>query len=58
MTSRQRDFSADSNGRILSKLLAPTPVFPIPFLGKNLARIPALKRSEKKVKKTLARILS
>jgi dethiobiotin synthetase len=57
MASRQADFSADSNGRILSKLLVPAPVFPIPFLGRNPARIPALKRAEKKVKKTLARIL-
>jgi dethiobiotin synthetase len=57
MASRRRDFSADSNGRILSKLLAPTPVFPIPFLGTNPERFSALKVSEKKVKKTLARIL-
>jgi dethiobiotin synthetase len=58
MTSRESDFSTGSNGRILSKLLAPAPVVPIPFLGRNLTRIPALKRSEKKAKKTLARILS
>jgi dethiobiotin synthetase len=58
MGSRERDSSVESNGRILSELLAPTPIIPIPFLGRNPARIPALKRSEKKVKKTLAWILS
>jgi dethiobiotin synthetase len=58
MASQEWDFSADSNGRILSELLAPTPVHPIPFLGRNPARFPALKRSEKKVNKTLARILA
>jgi dethiobiotin synthetase len=57
MASQERDISSDSNGRILTELLAPAPVVPIPFLGRNPARIPALKRSEKKVKKTLARIL-
>jgi dethiobiotin synthetase len=58
MASRERDFSTDSNGRILSELLASTPLVPMPFLGRNVVQIPALKRSEKKVKKTLARILS
>jgi dethiobiotin synthetase len=58
MASQERDSSTDSNGRILSELLAPTPVVPMPFLGRNPARFLALKRSEKKVKKTLARILS
>jgi dethiobiotin synthetase len=58
MASKERDFYADWNGHILSELLAPAPVIPIPFLGRNPARFPALRRSEKKVKKTLARILS
>ncbi len=58
MGSRESDFSTDSNVRILSELLAPTPVIPLPFLGGNPARVPALKLSGKKVKKTLARILS
>ena len=53
---------SDSDHRLerphLSELLAPTPVVPIPFLGRNPARFPALKLSEKKVKKTLARILA
>lgn len=58
MASQERDSTTGSNGRILSELLAPTPVVPIPFLGRNPARFPALKLSEKKVKKTLARILA
>jgi len=58
MASQERDFSSDSNGRILSELLASTPLVPMPFLGRNAVQIPALKRSENKVKKTLARILS
>jgi dethiobiotin synthetase len=58
MGSRKSDLCTDSNGRILSELLAPTPVIPIPCLGENPVQFPALKLSEKKVKKTLARILS
>jgi dethiobiotin synthetase len=58
MASKEKDFSADSNGHILSELLAPAPVIPIPFLGRNPARFPALKRTEKKMKKTLAGILA
>ena len=58
VASQEWDFSADSNGQILSELLAPTQFIPMPFQGRNPARFPALKRSEKKVKKTLARILA
>jgi dethiobiotin synthetase len=58
MASQERDSSTDSNGRLLSELLAPTPVLSIPFLGRNPARLQALERSGKKVKKTLARILA
>ena len=57
MSSPETDFSSDSNGLILSELLAPTPVFTIPFLGRNPTRLEALKIAEKKSKKTLARIL-
>ena len=58
MASQETDVSANSNGRILCELLAPRLVIPIPFLGRNPVLFPAVKRSEKKVKKTLARILS
>ena len=49
---------ADSNHAILAELLAPTPVLPVPFLGRNLVRFGALKKSRKKLQKILARILA
>jgi dethiobiotin synthetase len=58
MSSQEGDFSARSNSRILAELLAPTPVLPVPFLGANLLRIEALKKSRKKIQKSLARILA
>ena len=57
MSSQRTDFSSDSNGLILSELLAPTPAFSIPFLRRNPTRLGPLKIAEKKSKKTLARIL-
>ena len=58
MSSAEEDSSTGSNGRILAELLAPTPVFAVGFLGRNPLRFEALKNSEKKLKKTLARILA
>ena len=58
MSFLQADLSTGSNGQILAELLAPTPAFPVGFLGGNLLRFEALKRSQKKIKKTLARILN
>ena len=58
MSSREGDFSARSNRRILAEWLAPVPVVPVGFLGRNPVRLEALKKSEKKIKKTLARILA
>ena len=58
MSSQEGDFSTGSNSRILAELLAPVPVLPVGFLGSNLLRMEALKKSGKKVKKTLARILA
>ena len=58
MSLPPRDSSAGSNGLILSELLAPIAVFAVPFLGRNPARFEAIKTAEKKVKKTLARILA
>ena len=57
MSSPETDSSSDSNGLILSELLAPTPIFSIPFLGRSPTRLETLKTTEKKLKKTLARIL-
>lgn len=57
MSSLQADSSSCSNCRILAELLAPIPAFPVGFLGSNLLRFEALKSRQKKIKKTLARIL-
>jgi dethiobiotin synthetase len=53
-----QDSSAGSNVSTLSELLDPIPVFPIPFLGRKLARLDVLKPTQKKLKKTLAQILA
>jgi dethiobiotin synthetase len=58
MSSLQEDASTGSNCRILAELVAPTPVVPVRFLGRNPVQIEALKESRKKVKKSLARILA
>ena len=58
MGCKERDYSTESNGRILSELLAPTPIIPLPFLGRNRSHLQALKGSEKKFRKTLAQILA
>jgi dethiobiotin synthetase len=50
--------SSASNGRVLARLLAPTPQFELPDLGRKPLRVGAVRRSEKKLKKTLARILA
>lgn len=58
MSSARADSSTASNSQMLSELLAPVPVFELPFLGSNPSRLEALKTSQKKVKKTLAQILA
>jgi dethiobiotin synthetase len=57
MSLQEGDSSTRSNSRILAELLAPIPVLPVGFLGSHVLRLEALKKSGKKVKKTLARIL-
>jgi dethiobiotin synthetase len=52
------DQSAASNVLTLSELLDPIPVFPIPFLGRKPVRLEVLKPTQKKLKKTLAQILT
>jgi hypothetical protein len=52
------DLSSRSNGQILSELLAPVPVFTIPFLGRNPSRLRAVRSLAKKLKRTLAQITS
>jgi dethiobiotin synthetase len=58
MSSLEGEYSSGSNRRILAELLAPTPVLPMGFLGRNPLRLEALKKSEKILKKTLARVLA
>jgi dethiobiotin synthetase len=58
MSHNNEDASTGSNGRILAELLAPTPVVQVPFLGRNLMRFDALKKSRKKIQKSLALILA
>ena len=57
-SSSKADHSTFSNISTLSELLDPIPIFPIPFLGRNPARLEVLKPSQKKLKKTLAQILA
>ena len=56
MDDGKSDLSANTNRNILIGL-AESPVFVLPFLGRNLAQKTALKNSSKKIKKTLAQIL-
>jgi len=58
MCGAERDASSSSNSRILAELLAPVPVISMPFLGPNSAGVEAIKKNQKKIKKTLARILA
>ena len=58
MSSPETDSAANFNRRILSELLAPVSVLPVPFLGRNATRLGALKANEKKLKKTLAQTLA
>lgn len=54
MAVNKSDPSCATNGQILSEFLAPVPVLEIEFLGKNASKIGVLKKSSKKLKKTLA----
>jgi dethiobiotin synthetase len=58
MSHKNQDVSAGSNRRILAELLAPTPVLSVRFLGANLRQFEALKKSRKKIQKSLALILA
>jgi len=52
-----RDPASASNPQVLAQLLAPLPLIAVPFLGKNASCVSAVRRAEKKLEKTLARIL-
>jgi dethiobiotin synthetase len=57
MNHSSHDASSDSNAAILREFLTPVPLFSLPFLGRNCGALSAIKRNEKKFRKTLARIL-
>ena len=57
MIGNATDVSTATNVMILRELLAPLPVFNIPFLGPNPLRLNALKNNYKKLKKVLAQIV-
>jgi dethiobiotin synthetase len=50
----KKDASVEKNGAVLREFLAEIPVREVKFLGKNANEIGVLKKSHKKVKKTLA----
>jgi dethiobiotin synthetase len=58
MSHKNQNASAGSNLRVLVELLSPTPVLLVPFLGANLLRFEAVKKSRRKIQKSLARILA
>ena len=52
------DISARTNKKTLSELLSPIAVISLSLLGENAAAPEAVKKNAKKIKKTLARVLS
>ncbi len=57
MNTEEVDFSSTKNAGFLKEILQPTPVWAIPFLGKNICAPMAVKNNWKKNKKVLARIV-
>lgn len=57
MDGKAADVSSTSNLRVLRHLLAPVPVFNVPFLGPNPLRVSTLRNNHKKIKKVLAQIV-
>lgn len=58
-SSMKRDLAAGTNAAVLRGLIAPLRLFSMPYLGKGLtsAGLSAIKKCEKKLKKTLAQIV-
>jgi dethiobiotin synthetase len=54
METGKKDASVETNGRILGELLGSIRLFCFEFLGKNASKSGVLKKSHRKVKKTLA----
>jgi dethiobiotin synthase len=57
MQQKRDDLSAASNAATLSELLAPVPLWKLPFFGGNLHFPAVIQKIEKKIEKTLAQIL-
>ena len=56
MRPEKPDASVIGNSKILGELLAPARVISLPHLGRRIDSVEAIRRIEKKIKKTLARI--
>jgi len=57
MQQKRGDLSTASNADTLSELLAPLPLWKLPFFGANLHSPQAIQKIGKKIEKTLAQIL-
>jgi len=58
MDQPRLDASSRSNPAILAELLAPIPVFSIPFLGSDCQRAESVKKRQKRLKRILGRVLA
>ena len=58
MSHKNLDRSGSSNGRVLAGLLAPAPLLELRYLGPRPRAIETVKKNQRKVKITLARILA
>lgn len=56
MDGSGKDVSCRTNRSLLAELLAPVPVFQVPFLGRNACSAKSVKNNRKKITKTLASI--
>ena len=56
MNRAKGDESSGSNGEILREILAPVQLVQVPFLGRNACSFGAVKKSRRKIAKTLASI--
>ena len=58
MDQPRQDASSRSNPAVLAELLAPVPVFSLPFLGSDGQRPGGVRRKQKQLKRILGRILA
>jgi dethiobiotin synthetase len=57
MPEKRPDLASRSNISAICELLPGIPVFSLPYLGREASKLRGVKKSEKKVKKTLAQVL-